>query len=585
MNKMRVGVNGKILRVDLTQKRFYVEDPPARFQERGLGGTALGIHLLLQKKDTGPDPFAPTNTIIFAAGLLTATGAPTGSHFTVLARSPLTGLLAAASLGGDFAVGLKRAGYDAVVLEGRAPEPVSLVIGEENYFLPAASLWGKTVEETREFFTTRWGRRMKVMAIGPAGERRFKTATPVMDGSRIIPAPGVGAVMGAKNLKAIAAHGETSFPPADRESFQEVSAKIREKISWKFKCLRELSHDGAENFLRLFNEHQVLPTRNFSSNHFPELEHDEEEVVARNPQRAKRIACFGCPVGCRTLTPASAEHGATFLEGPDFPDLVSFGSLCGIRDRRSILEARRLCAQLGVDGMSMGAGIASAMSLFEEGKISEAQAGLPLHFGSPQALAAMLNQAARHEGLGRLLAEDPVQVARAQGGPKWIYQIHNQPVGPGHPCCDTGMDLHYRFSSCGTWPTLGAKPFQEELAVYQQFHAESVVSRVRILQDARAALESLGLCEYLLLFLDLDDIASLLPPVLGVEMTAKELLALGEKVFHAERQINREWDASAEVPGANASWQSDLEEEKVAEYFSLRNWDAQGIPKTTIGLW
>ena len=231
MNRNRFGVNGKLLRVDLTQKKTWVEDIPFYFVERGLGGKALGLKFLSQEKLNGDDPLSPSNKIILSTGLLTGTGAPTGAWLSLLTRSPLTGLLTASYTGGEFPVRLKMAGYDAIIIEGKAKEPLSLVIGDGIHFLPATSLWNKTVWETDEYFTTRWGRKMKVLSIGPAGERQYKTATAIIDRFRNGISPGLGAVMGSKNLKAIAAYGEKSFSLADLEGFKVISPNILERIS------------------------------------------------------------------------------------------------------------------------------------------------------------------------------------------------------------------------------------------------------------------------------------------------------------------------------------------------------------------
>ena len=575
----------KLYELNLTQKKFWVEELPSSFIEHGLGGKALGLNLLLRERVDGDDPLSPLNKIILSAGLLTATGAPTGAWLSLLTRSPLTGLLTVSSIGGDFPVRLKQAGYDAIIIEGKAQEPTSLVIGEGIHFLPATSIWGKTVGETDEFFATRWDRKMRVLCIGPAGERQYKTATPVMDRSRNGISPGLGAVMGSKNLKAIAAYGEKHFAPADPEQFRVVSSKILERISRKFKTFRELSNYGTGNFLHLFNEHNVLPTRNFAAGRFPELEKDEEEIFTKNSLPSRKIACFSCPIGCRKLTQMPGPAGQNFYEGPDFLELVSFGSLCGNHDRRSIMEARHRCNELGVDILSVGAGISSAMSLFEQGLIPESEVGLPLHFGNSQAMLELLNHVEKDEGLGKLLAADPIQVAQDHRSPESLFQIRNQPVGPSHPLYDSDMDLHYRLSNSGTWPILGAKPFREQLEVYEQFGAKNEVSRVRLLQDIMGALESLGLCEYLLLFLNVNDISSLIPPILGIELDPKTLLELGENLFNAERQINIEWDRFQNLLCADPSWSNERKDEKIAEYFSLRNWDNQGKPKSKIGLW
>ena len=579
MSRNRFGVNGKLLRVDLTQKRTWVEDIPSYFVERGLGGKALGLKFLSQGKLNGNDPLSPSNTIILSTGLLTGTGAPTGAWLSLLTRSPLTGLLSASYAGGEFPVRLKMAGYDAIIIEGKAKEPLSLVIGEEIHFLPATSLWNKTVWETDEYFTTRWGRKMKVLSIGPAGERQYKTATAVMDRSRNGISPGLGAVMGSKNLKAIAAYGEKSFPLADLEAFKVISTNFLERISRKAIIFRELSSYGTANFLQLFNQNKVLPTRNFRFGIFEEVGKIDGEAIY-DSLHPKRIACFSCPIGCRRLSQLE-EH---FVEGPDLLDLVSFGSLCGNYDLQSILQARHRCNGLGIDSLSMGATIASSMDLYEKGLISQREVGFSLNFGDSQAIQYLMNQVEKNEGLGKLLAEDPLQVARNHSSPNSIFHVRNQPVGPSHPLYDIHMDLHYRVSNSGTWYLLAASPFAKELEIYDQFSARDDVSRVRLFQDIMAVIESLGLCEYLLLFLNLEDISSIIAPILGVNLESRTLVQLGEKVSDLERQLNLEMDRDQKLLPMNPSWSSEAKNEMVLKYFSMRDWDERGVPKNKIEL-
>jgi aldehyde:ferredoxin oxidoreductase len=579
VNSNRFGVNGKLLRVDLTQKKTWVEEIPSDFVERGLGGKALGLTFLSQEKLNGDDPLGPSNKIILSTGLLTGTGAPTGAWFSLLTRSPLTGLLTASYSGGEFPVRLKMTGYDAIIIEGKAEEPLSLIIGDEIHFLPATALWNKTVWETDEYFTTRWGRKMKVLSIGPAGERQYKIATAVMDRSRNGISPGLGAVMGSKNLKAIAAYGEKSFPLADLEAFKGISANILERISRKSVIFRELSSYGTANFLQLFNQEKVLPTRNFRFGIFEEVGKIGGETIY-DSLHPKRIACFSCPIGCRRLSQLEGD----FVEGPDLLDLVSFGSLCGNYDLHSILEARHRCNRLGVDPLSMGSTIASAMNLYEKGAISKREAGFSLDFGDSQAIQHLINQVEKDEGLGKLLAEDPLQVARNHSFPNSVFHMRNQPVGPSHPLYDHPMDLHYRVSGSGTWYLLAASPFAKELEIYNQFNARDDVSRVRLFQNVMAAIESLGLCEYLLLFLNLEDLSSIISPILGVNLEPRTLVQLGEKVSGVERQLNLEMDRDQKLLSMNPSWSSEAKNEKVLKYFSMCDWDERGVPKTKIEL-
>jgi aldehyde:ferredoxin oxidoreductase len=379
--------------------------------------------------------------------------------------------------------------------------------------------------------------------------------------------------MGSKNLKAIVAHGDKPLAVADPGGLKLASAQVLEKISQKFITFRRLSAYGTAHLIHPFNQEKILPTRNFRTGDFEEWEKIDGETIFSSLV-SKRTACFSCPIGCRRRSKVDGE----FVEGPDFIDLVSFGSLCGNHDVRTIIEARRRSNELGLDPLSMGAAVASVMDLRDRGLLSDDEVGFPLGFGNSSGLMGLLAQAEKNEGLGRALAEDPFQIARNRSSHS-IFHIRNQPIGPSHPLRDPLIDLHYRVSNSGTWYLLASGHFARELEIYDQFGVKDEVSRVRLFQDTMAVMESLGLCEYLLLFLNLKDIASLLSPILGVDVDPQGLLQLGGRISDLERQLNLDWDRNRNLTSAAPSWASEAKDERVSQYFSLRNWDEKGVPK------
>jgi aldehyde:ferredoxin oxidoreductase len=574
--------SGTILHIDLTTKKAWAEDLPSPFQKLPLRGKALGLKLLSSGNEPDDSPLSPSNKIVLSTGLLTGTGAPTGAWLTLLARSPLTGMLSASSWGGNFPVSLKRTGYDAVVIEGKAKEPTSIVIGDDIQFLETAFLWGKTTERTNEYFLSRWGK-VDVLCIGPSGERQHKTATPVMDRYRNGISPGLGALMGSKNLKALVARGNRPLSIADPEAMRDVSSKILEKISRKFVLFRQISSDGTAHFLHALNEGKALPTRNFRSGEFDELEKVDGRAVYHSIL-SKRIACFSCPIGCRRLSRLGKPPAQKLAEGPDLLDIISFGTLCGNSDLQTILESRHRCNDLGLDPLSIGATISLLMDLQEENRISEREVGFPIRFGNVAAILKIIDQIEQNEGIGKILAEDPSQVASDSSLISPRFHVRQQPVGPGHPVWDPYSDLHYKTSNSGARYTLGAGPFAGEIGIYNQFDAKGEVSRVILFQDTMAVLESLGLCEYLLLFLDLNDIASLIAPVLGSEADPRALLRWGGKISGLERRLNLGWEKDPLQMDASPDWSSQTKDDAVSQYFSLRDWDSKGTPKGNIEL-
>jgi aldehyde:ferredoxin oxidoreductase len=362
-----------------------------------LGGKGLGAWLLYTEQPPGVEPLSPDNHLIFHNGPLTGTTAPTAGRFGCTTRSPATGTYFDAYCGGYWGQMLKYAGYDALVLTGAAPGPALLVIdGERAELRPADRLWGLNVTETGERLKEEFGRDWQSLVIGPPGEKRRNLAG-IFNETRALARGGVGAVMGSKNLKAIATRGNGYVRVYD-------PVKYRRALQLAYRAVRMssettlLHQEGTLNILELINVMGALPTRNFQGGQF---EHAEavSGTAFREQEWVRDYACFGCPIACGKYT-RLLEDGK-FIEGPEYETTFAMGPNCALSDREAIIRLNWWCDEYGLDTISAGGVIGFVMELFERGLIGAGDLeGIEPRFGDPNAALALIEKMAKVEGPG-----------------------------------------------------------------------------------------------------------------------------------------------------------------------------------------
>ena len=534
------GYHGRYLRVDLTTGASCWMTLPEHVLRRFLGGVGLATYLMHRESPTGVDPLAGEAPLIFSLSPLVGTPLTTSAKFAVVAKSPLTERLNDALSSSHFAIAAKKAGCDALVILGKCARPSLLVIDDGRLAVETADdLWGLASDETSRRLAERLGSRFHTAVIGPAGERLVRYAT-ISHDNRHAGRGGLGAVMGAKNLKAVAVAGSKRIPVADpagvvaaakdlsRRSFGPATAKYREL--------------GTVANLLTFNRFAALPTRNFQQGTFDQAAalSGEELNAAR---RVTRNSCAACTIGCEHIY--EAPGGQVRLE---YESLFALGSLCGIGDADVVLEAARRCDQLGLDTISTGATIAFAMECAEKGLIAEPE----LRFGRGDVLLSLLDQIARRQGLGDLLAEGTRRAAQVIGGEAPDFAPHVKGLElPGYePRALQTMALGFAVGSRGADHNRSGAYEVDFSAQADRFHGSPEAAGLAVDTEDRAALiDSLILCKFLRgVFQDLyAESADLLARVTGWDVTADELRAVAQRIVTAKKLYNiREGWTSAE---------------------------------------
>ncbi len=446
------GFHDKILRVNLSDGTITVESPGESFFRTYFGGWGLIAHYLLKELKPGTDPLGPDNLLIFAAGL--ATGAPTGGsgRSAVGGKSPLTGGFGEADVGGYWGVELKRAGWDAIIITGQADHPVYLWIDDDHVELrDATHLWGKPTLDVEQSLRDELGsKRIRVAQCGPAGEKLVRYACVIHDVTRAAGRTGLGAVMGSKKLKAIAVRGSGKQTFADEAKIKAAGAWLRENLGKMWTA--SLQAHGTNGGLIYLSAIGGLPTRNFRQGSFEGAQKITGETVTQTIL-VRRDTCYMCPVTCKRVVRVEGRYTVDpAYGGPEYETTAAFGSLCGVDDLEAIAYAGQLCNAYGLDTISTGVTIAWAMECFERGLLTtEDTGGLELRFGNADAVVALVEQIARREGFGDLLAEGSLRAARTigRGTEKYAMQVKGQEVPMHEPRVKFALDLGYATSPTG----------------------------------------------------------------------------------------------------------------------------------------
>jgi len=595
---------GKVLWVDLSRGRVEARPLDPEVARGYIGGRGLGVRHLLDRVDPRTDPLGPDNDLVMATGPLTGTTAPTGARYMVMTKSPLTGAITCSNSGGHFPAALKKAGWDVIVFQGRAAEPVYLwVDGERAELRSAGHLWGKTVPDTDEALRAETDPAARTAVIGPAGEAGVLFAAIMNDRHRAAGRSGVGAVMGAKNLKGIAVRGAGRVPLADEKRFKSLAADYIRGFKKSFEGgpvpLREwgtaVTVIGTQNF-------GVFPTRNFQTGRFEGWEKiDGRALTEKYLVQAK--ACFACPIACGRGTRIPDGPYAGEGEGPEYETVYSLGSDCGVDDLAAVTKANYICNTLGMDTITMGATIACAMEMSERGIIPAKDVGLgrDLAFGDARALVKLTEMTGKGEGFGRLLARGSLRLGQHYGHPEYAMVSKGQEFAGYDPRGEQGMGLAYATSPIGASHMRGDPAYIELLGVPKQIDPLTWHDKPQIVvdwQNVFCVIDAAGLCVFFSVrnYVRPDEtirpegIRDLLNAATGLDYTTDELCTAGERIFNAERLFlagagfSRLEDSlpprivAEPMPDGPARGMVCHLDEMLDEYYRLRGWDTNGIP-------
>lgn len=444
------GYNGKILRVDLSTNTIRVEEPDENFYRRYFGGRGFVSYYLLKELKAGIDPLSADNKLVFAAGVVT--GVPVGGcgRNSVGAKSPLTSGYGDSEVGGYWGAELKHAGYDAIIVEGKAPKPVYLWIKDgEAEIKDARHLWGKSTGECQGIIRQELKEPgIRTATIGQAGENQVRYACILNDITHAAGRTGLGAVMGSKNLKSIAVRGHHRPPLANREAVSALGKWVKENID----LVRGYHYQGTAVTLTRLNKEGGLPTRNFQEGSFEGADRISGRTM-RETILVGQGSCYACPIRCKRIVSVTEPYRVDpTYGGPEYETLASLGSNCGIDQLAAVAKANELCNAYGMDTISTGAVIAFAMECFERGILREADTDrLKLNFGNASAMVQLVEKIAKREGIGNLLAEGVARASKqiGKGAEEFALHIKGQEIPMHEPRYKQGMGLGYAISPTG----------------------------------------------------------------------------------------------------------------------------------------
>jgi aldehyde:ferredoxin oxidoreductase len=585
---------GKVLRVNLSTGKVSTEALDPDLAKDYIGARGLGTKIMTDEVDPKVDPLSPENKLIFVPGPLTGTFAPSAGRYTVVTKGALTGAIASANSGGTWGPALKFAGYDAVIIEGAAPKPVYLWIKNAKVeILDASHLWGKDVPETSDAIRAETDDDAKIACIGPAGENRVLFACIMNDLHRAAGRSGVGAVMGSKNLKAIAVVGTGAVTCADPKAFESAVVKARDKIHKHPVGGAGLRLYGTDVLTNILNQIGGYPTKNYQDGHVPTADKlGGETLAATLLQRPK--GCFSCIISCGRVTKVTNPKYAGEGEGPEYETSWGFGGDCCIDDLDAVTKANYLCNEYGMDAISMAVTVACAMELYEMGLITkEDTGGIALEWGNAEAMVEVTRLTGVGEGFGKKLALGSYRLAESCGHPELSMTVKKQEIPAYDARAVQGIGLNFATANCGAAHVRGYTIAPEVLGNPVKVDKDTIEGKpalVILFQNLTAALDATGACLFTTFGIGADELAEMLGAVTGVGYTSEDFMKCGDRIWNLERQWNLNAGLTANddtLPprllkepiktGASKGRLSRLPE-MLPEYYELRGWDKNGVP-------
>ncbi|MGR8950526.1 MAG: aldehyde ferredoxin oxidoreductase family protein [Gammaproteobacteria bacterium] len=591
-----------ILRVNLTAGTCTHEPLNMDWAQQYLGQRGLATKYLSEEVDPAVDALSPANKLIIATGPLTGTNAPTGGRWSAVTKGPLTGAIACSNSGGQFGGELKMAGYDFIIVEGKSAEPVYLYIEDDKAELLAANdLWGGKVWDVEATIKERHNDPLiRIASIGPAGETMCRYACIVNDLHRAAGRSGVGAVMGSKQLKAIAVRGTKGVRPNNPEKFM-AAVKAANDVLMGSKPRKGLTRFGTIAMMDTTGTFGALPTRNNRDVQFEGA--DKLNATAmQSPNEdghtnfIQNSACFACTIGCGRVSKINPEHFSvkdkpryqTASGGLEYETAYALGSAVGVDDMDAATYAGFLCNDYGMDPISLGGSIAAAMELFETGVIdTQTTDGLRLNFGSADALCELTELIGKGEGFGKDVAMGSKRLCEKYGKPEFSMAVKGQEFAAYDGRAMQGMGLGYATSNRGACH-LRASPYASDFTTME---IEEKPKVVKDSQDFIAAIDSSGLC----LFpkntgMELDSYVAMLNAACDMDLTEQSFCEMGERIWNLERQFNYRAGLSIAddtlpkrileepAPSGQAKGKVNRLGEMLPEYYNLRGWGEDGAP-------
>ncbi|MBM3293702.1 MAG: aldehyde ferredoxin oxidoreductase family protein [Candidatus Aminicenantes bacterium] len=578
------GWMGKIVAIDLGSRERRTVAVSEETRRRFLGGRGLGVRLYNDPCPDPIDPFDPDNALIFMTGPLTGTTMTSG-RYQVVSRSPLTGTICDSSSGGTFGAALKGAGVDGLIVRGRAERPVYLAVQDgEVEVRDAAALWGLDTQKTQKAVQAEISSKASVACIGPAGENRVLFAAVMNDKDRAAGRGGMGAVMGGKNLKAVAASGNRAVAIADPAGYKDLTARLDRIVDKNPVTGKSLQVLGTSVLVNIINAHGMFPTENFRRGVFNDAEGTSGEKIAETLLE-RQSACYKCPIGCGRTTRTRTKRG----EGPEYETAWAFGANLGISDLTAIAEANYACNELGLDTITMGGTLGCAMELRETGAWKE-----NFRWGEAGRLLDWVTDTAYRRGVGADLALGSKRLAVKHGRPELAMQVKGMEIPAYDPRGAQGMALSYATSNrggCHMRAYMIAPEILGHPVFLDRFSTAGKAELVALFQDVSAVVDSAVLCRFLQFAVGISTFAEILRTVTGLDWSEEELMRVGRRIYTLERLFNiragfgRADDAlpprflNEELQTGSSRRRRVGLEPMLDDYYAVRGWDRNGVPR------
>ncbi|HYA19084.1 MAG TPA: aldehyde ferredoxin oxidoreductase family protein [Burkholderiales bacterium] len=600
----------QVLRVNLSKGTCAAEPLNMKWAQNYLGQRGLASKYLVEEIDPKVDPLSPENKMIYATGPLTGTIASTGGRYSVITKGPLTGAIACSNSGGYFGAELRMAGWDMIIFEGKSPKPVYLLIqNEKAELLPAENfIWGKSVWDTEELIRKKHQDPLiRVSSIGRAGENRVLFAAIVNDLHRAAGRSGVGAVMGSKNLKAIAVRGTKGVTVANPKEFMKATMAAKKVLADNAVTGQGLPKFGTQVLMNVINELGASPTRNHRDVQFEgagkisaEAMHERRPTDGK-PNLVTNQACFGCTIACGRISKIDETHWTVKNKpeywgasgGLEYEAAWALGNDNGVDDLEALTYANFICNEDGMDPISFGATVAAAMELYEMGVITEKDIGVKAPFGSAEALCKFADWTARGEGFGKILGLGSKRLCEKYGHPELSMTVKGQEF----PAYDSrgiqGMGLAYATSNRGACHLRGYTVASEVLGIpvkTDPLVTEGKAGLVKAFQDATAVVDSTGLCVFTTFAWTLNDIQPQVQAACEGDWSLEKLNLMGERIWNMEREFNNAAGFTAKddtlpkrllteaAKTGPAKGKVNELGKMLPEYYKVRGWTPDGVP-------
>jgi aldehyde:ferredoxin oxidoreductase len=598
------GYHGKLLRVDLTQRKIAVQKLDDALLEKYVGGVGIGAKILFEETTPNTDPLGAENVLIACTGPFTGTMVPSSSRHHIMARSPLTGLFGESNVGGSWGLHFKRTGYDGIVITGKADTPVYLWIHDDAIEIrDATPIWGKDSYDSAAWLKAETTSKATCAVIGPAGERLVKIAGIPHIGTivRAAARTGLGAVMGSKNLKAMVVFGTQSVPLANEAALKAEVKSILPHVKEVTKAFSKYGTSGGiENYEKIGN----FPLQNWRGSRWEGVS-KINGVVMHDTILTGRKACLMCPIACgRHIKISEGPYAPLDCEGPEYETIGTMGGECLIDDLEAICKANELCNRYGLDTMSTGSMVAFAMEAYEKGILTKADTGgLELTWGNADALIELVHKIGQREGIGALMGEGSRRMAEHLGENAVEFAVHVKGLEPSahDPRRFFSQAISYATAARGgchnaSWshpyelglsmPEIGIPEPQDAYQVEGKAEFAATLQNMNCMQDA------LVICRFSQVgkAVTVNNCINWYNLITGLNIDLKGFMNIGERIFNLKRMFNNRIGISRKddvlPPRFLTLNRKDPEltnqlppmGQLLSNYYQYRQWDETGIP-------